>query len=145
MGHVLTSTRPFSRLSRNLRQPKHRYQPFWAVVRERYPQEKTISIKPGSNLKQKEFIDFLSNPYLSSSTHGENSIKVVENIDDLTIKGTDLFELEYNEAMRIKGNKILHKVFFDNGKAILEKDVNDLFGEKMIYKNYSEKSAKVKG
>lgn len=119
--------------------------PFWAVVRERYPQEKTISIKPGSNLKQKEFIDFLSNPYLSSSTHGENSIKVVENIDDLTIRGTDLFELEYNEAMRTKGNKILHKVFFDNGKAILEKDVNDLFGEKMIYKNYSEKSAKVKG
>lgn len=118
--------------------------PFWAVVRERYPQEKTISIKPGSNLKQKEFINFLNNPYLSSSTHGENSIKIVENIDDLTIKGTDLFELEYNEAMSTKSNKILHKVFFDNGKAILEKDVNDLFGEKMIYKNYNEKPVKVK-
>lgn len=118
--------------------------PFWAVVRERYPQEKTISIKPGSNLKQKEFIHFLSNPYLSSSINGENSIKIVENIDDLTIKGTDLYELEYNEAMSTKGNKILHKVFFDNGKAILEKDVNDLFGDKMIYKNYNEKPVKVK-
>ena len=41
--------------------------------------------------------------------------------------------------MSTKKNKILHKVFYDNGKAIFDKDVNELFGNKMIYKSYNEK------
>ena len=50
-----------------------------------------------------------------------------------------MYELENHRVKRTKNNKILHKVFFENGKAIFEKDINDLFGNKMIYKNYSEK------
>ena len=102
-----------------------------------YPKDKEVTIKPGSKINTKDYNDFLRNPYLSSTS--DTSIKAIENMDNLDIKGEDLYELEYQGAMSSKNNKILHKVFFDNGKAIFEKDINDLFGNKMIYKNYSEK------
>lgn len=111
--------------------------PFWAIVKERYPKDKEVTIKPGSKINTKDYKEFLRNPYLSSTS--DTSIKAIENMDNLDIKGEDLYELEYQGAMSSKNNKILHKVFFDNGKAIFEKDINDLFGNKMIYKNYSEK------
>ena len=111
--------------------------PFWAIVKERYPKDKEVTIKPGSKINTKDYKEFLRNPYLSSTS--DTSIKAIENIDNLDIKGEDLYELEYQGAMSSKNNKILHKVFFDNGKAIFVNVINDLFGNKMIYKNYSEK------
>ena len=39
-------------------------------------------------------------------------------------------------------NRILHKSFVDNGKVIMYKDVNNLFGHKTIYKNYSGRNKK---
>ena len=112
--------------------------PFWALIKEKYPKDKEISLKPGCNIDFQEYQGFLKNPYLLSESGG-NCIKTIENIDNLNIKGENLFELEYNDAMSTKKNKILHKVFYDNGKAIFDKDVNELFGNKMIYKNYNEK------
>ena len=32
---------------------------------------------------------------------------------------------------------IINNVFVDNGKVILYKDVNDIFGNETIYKNYN--------
>ena len=44
--------------------------------------------------------------------------------------------MEFKREMSTKGRKILHKAFIENGKAILNQDINTAFGEKTLYKNY---------
>ena len=41
--------------------------------------------------------------------------------------------------MSTKGRKILHKVFVENGKIISEQDINNIFGDATLYKNYDNK------
>ena len=108
--------------------------PLWSLVVERYPKIKEMSVKSGYNLNNKDFNDFKRERNLSSA----NSIKLrsVENLDKINIKGEKLFNVEYNREMSNNTRKILHKVFIDNGKVILYKDVNDMFGNETIYKNY---------
>lgn len=108
--------------------------PLWSLVVERYPKIKEMSVKSGYNLNNKDFNDFKRERNLSSA----NSIKLrsVENLDKINIKGEKLFNVEYNREMSNNTSKILHKVFIDNGKVILYKDVNDMFGNETIYKNY---------
>ena len=38
--------------------------------------------------------------------------------------------------------KILHKVFIENGKEILDTDINEVFGPETIYKNYPKEIIK---
>ena len=45
--------------------------------------------------------------------------------------------------MASPGNKLLHKAFVDNGKLIFDKDINGIFPNKTIYKNYYNKSDKL--
>lgn len=108
--------------------------PLWSLVVERYPKMKEMSVKSGYNLNNKDFNDFKRKRNLSSA----NSIKLrnVENLDKINVKGEKLFNVEYNREMNNNISKILHKVFIDNGKVILYKDVNDMFGNETIYKNY---------
>ena len=108
--------------------------PLWSLVVERYPKMKEMSVKSGYNLNNKDFNDFKRKRNLSSA----NSIKLrsVENLDKINVKGEKLFNVEYNREMSNNISKILHKVFIDNGKVILYKDVNDMFGNETIYKNY---------
>ena len=61
----------------------------------------------------------------------------MENLDKVNISGKKLFNVEYNREMSNNNSKILHNVFVDNGKVILYKDVNDMFGNETIYKNYN--------
>ena len=45
--------------------------------------------------------------------------------------------------MSTKGRKILHKAFVENGKAVLNQDINTVFGEKTLYKNYENANKNV--
>ena len=110
--------------------------PLWSVVVEKFPENKEISVKPGYNLNNKEFKDFKRN---LSSLNSER-LKNVENLDSLNIKGENLYNLEYKREMGNKNKKILHKVFVDNGKAVFYNDINDLYGNSTIYKNYRNSS-----
>ena len=97
--------------------------------------QKELSVKPGYNLNQKEFLKFSKDIKLGNLSN-DNNVKGIKNLDDLNVVGNNLLELEYKREMSTKGRKILHKAFIENGKAILNQDINDVFGEKTLYKNY---------
>ena len=108
--------------------------PFWGVVVERYPHRKELSVKPGYNLRQKEFVKFSRD--MNNINKNRNNVNAIKNLDDLNVIGNNLFDMEYKREMSTKGKKILHKAFIENGKAILNQDINTVFGEKTLYKNY---------
>ena len=110
--------------------------PFWGIIVERNPNPKELAIRPGYNLNRKEFINFEQNENIQKNKVHLNNIK---NLDELKVKGSNLFNLEYNREMSTKGRKILHKAFVENGKTILNKDINKIFGEETFYKNYENK------
>ena len=96
-----------------------------------------MSVKSGYNLNNRDFKDFKRKINLSSLN--SSKLKTVENLDKMCIKGKNLFNVEYDREMSNNSSKILHNVLVDNGKVILYKDVNDLFGNETIYKNYNLK------
>ena len=110
--------------------------PFWGVIVERCPEEKETAVRPGYNLNQKEFKKFVKNKNIQKN---KEYVRGVENLDDLKVKGSNLLDLEYKREMSTKGRKILHKVFIENGKTVLEQDINKVFGEETIYKKYENK------
>ena len=107
--------------------------PFWGVIVERCPEQKEKAVRPGYNLNQKEFEKFSKNKNIQKNS---KSLNIIKNLDDLNVNGTNLLDLEFKREMSTKGRKILHKVFIENGKTILDKDINNLFGEETLYKNY---------
>ena len=115
---------------------RNEHNPLWVNVREKYPLQKVLSIKPGYDLEYKDFVDFKKNQFLPESSF--DNIKAVENLDDIEIKGKDLYKIEYKRELEDKNNKILHRVFFDNGKLIFDKEINETFGNETIYKNYEK-------
>lgn len=112
--------------------------PLWSIIVEKYPISKEVSVQSGFSLDNKDFRDFLKKR--NNDEKSNEKIKKVENLDGISIKGKNLYELEYRREMSGNKNKILHKVLVDNGKAILYKDVNDIFGHQTIYKNYNERN-----
>lgn len=108
---------------------------FWTVVREKSPVVKVIAINPDIDIKNKEYTDFVRNPIFKLNENAKN-IRRIEGIDNLRVDGVNLLDMEYKNAMNSKNGKLLKSVLVENGKAILEKDVNDLYGYESIYKNY---------
>ena len=111
--------------------------PFWGILVERSPDDKEMAVKPGYNLNQKEFIKFINNKNIQKNKKYINNVK---NLDELNVNGTNLLDLEYKREMSTKGKKILHKVFIENGKTVMEHEINKVFGEETIYKNYENKN-----
>ena len=109
--------------------------PLWSIIVERYPITNEVSVKSGYNLDNKDFKDFIRKR--NNEPGSKAKIQKVENLDLIGIRGKKLYDLEYNREMSGNRSKILHKVFLDNGKAIMYKDVNDIFGHETIYKNYN--------
>ena len=114
--------------------------PLWSIVVERFPDIKEVSVQAGYNLNNRDFRDFKRKRNLSSLSSAR--LENVENLDKVNVKGKNLFNVEYDREMSNNNSKILHKVFLDNGKVILYKDVNDIFGDKTIYKNYNIRNKK---
>lgn len=112
--------------------------PLWSIVVEKYPITKEMSVKSGYNLNNRDYKDFKRKRNLS--TLNSAKLRTVENLDNLSVKGKKLFNIEYNRELSNNNCKILHKVFVDNGKVILYKDVNDIFGNETLYKNYNYRS-----
>jgi hypothetical protein len=110
--------------------------PLWSIVREKFPIINELCIKPGYNLNYKDYTEFKKNQFLPSSSF--KNIKTVENLEQLKIDGKDLYNIEYNREMSVKGKKIFYKGFFDNGNIIMNKDIEDYYPDKTLYKNYKE-------
>ena len=112
--------------------------PFWGVLIDKNPKYKELSVKPGYNLNQKEFLKFSQD--MNSVNKNKDNVSCIKNLDDLQVEGSNLLDLEYKREMSTKGRKILYKAFVENGKAILNQDINTVFGEQTLYKNYENKN-----
>ena len=112
--------------------------PFWGVLIEKNPKNKELSVKPGYNLNQKEFLKFSQD--MNSVNKNKDNVSCIKNLDDLKVEGSDLLSVEYKREMSTKGRKILYKAFVENGKLILNQDINTVFGEQTLYKNYENKN-----
>ena len=114
--------------------------PLWSTSVEKYPNIKEISVKSGVNLKIQDYKNFINNGKINLSK--EDNIKNVENLDNINIRGKKLYNLEYKREMSCDKNKILYKSFVDNGKIIMYKDVNSIYGHETFYKNYFGRNKK---
>ena len=108
--------------------------PLWSTAIEKYPDTKEITVKVGvnSDLNKKDEKDRM-NSY---------KYKKVGDLEKISITGKKLYDIEYKREMSSNCSRILHKSFIDNGKVIMYKDVNNLFGHETIYKNYSGRNKK---
>ena len=111
--------------------------PLWSIAVEKYPIIKEYVVKSGYDLDNKDYKDFTK-----KNVNNTEIIKKLENMDEISIEGKNLYNLEFKREMNNSNNKILHNVFVDNGKAILYKDVNYIFGHKTIFKNYNRRNSK---
>ena len=109
--------------------------PFWGFLVEKSPNYQQTSLRPGIDLKTRNFANFVEKAKASSEVN-KNNINSIKNLDDINIKGEDLFNLEYKREMSSKKKKILHKAFVENGKIVLNNDINKVFGKETFYKNY---------
>jgi hypothetical protein len=112
--------------------------PFWGFLIEKSPNMKQTSIRPGINLNNRNLQNFIKK---AKSFEGINDNKL-KNLDTINIKGENLLDIEYNREMSSNCSKILHKSLVDNGKVIMYKDVNNIFGYETIYKNYLGRNKK---
>ena len=100
--------------------------PLWSTAIEKYPDDKEITVKAGDDLEKKD----------NNELNTNDQLKSVDNLEHISIKGKKLYDIEYNREMSSNCSKILHKSLIDNGKIIMYKDVNNIFGYETIYKNY---------
>ena len=108
--------------------------PLWSIHIEKFPDTKEITYKSGINSE-------IGN---KDEKDGINSYKFKSfgDLEKISVTGKNLYNIEYKREMSSNCNRILHKSFVDNGKVIMYKDVNNLFGHKTIYKNYSGRNKK---
>ncbi len=112
--------------------------PLWSLVVERLPITKETSVRSNCDLNNNKDFNVFVRKLKKIKLHGMNNdnVKNVENLDEINIKGKQLYNVEYDREMSTNCSKIIHNSFIDNGKTIQFKDVNDIFGYKTIYKNY---------
>ena len=114
-----------------------RFVPFWSIVVEKCPKQKELIIRPGHIFYENERKEFKKKSNLSFG-YKNQYFQTVENLEDLSVNGKNLYNLEYKrEIIDSKNNKILHKVFFENGKAISTSEINNLYGNDTFYKDYT--------
>ena len=117
-----------------------RFNPFWSLIIEKCPRQKNLCLKPDYVLSEGEINELKKKDnYLNQNSEKSNQyLKTLENIDDLIVKGKNLYNLEYKrEIIDSKNNKILHKVFMENGKVISLAEVNKIYKNDIFYKDYN--------
>lgn len=114
-----------------------RFLPFWSLIIERSPKQKEMCVKPGHILNVNEINEIKKQNNKINFGNKNHYFKTVENLEDLSIEGKNLYDIEYKrEIIDSKNKKILHKVFVENGKAISSSDINNLYGHDTFYKDY---------
>ena len=116
--------------------------PLWSTVVEKYPDSKEISVKSEFNSEKRFDDDIIKNNKFNLIDN--DKIKDFENLEKINIKGKNLYNLEYDREMSSNRKKIWYKAFVDNGKMIMYKDVNRIFGNETIYKDYFGRNKNIK-
>ena len=112
--------------------------PFWGFLIEKSPNMKQTAIRPGLKLNDRNLTNFIKKAK-SLKKFDDNSLS---NLEEINIRGDNLLDFEYNREMSSKKRKILHKAFVDNGKVVLNSEINNLFGKETFYKDYEKKNTR---
>ena len=115
--------------------------PFYSYYTEKGNDVKETSVKPGINLNSK-YIKKVIKEVKTSNSLSDYKINRLKNLDEIKIIGNDLLDVEYKREMGNKNKKVLHKAFIDNGRIILNTEVNNVFGKLTFYKNYDKNNYK---
>jgi hypothetical protein len=116
--------------------------PFWGYLVEKSPNCQLTSLRPGIDFRSRNLSNFIKRAK-ARSEFNENSINSIKNLDNIDIKGKNLLNLEYNREMSSKRKKILHKAFVENGKIVLNTDINNVFGKETFYKDYDKNDSNI--
>ena len=116
--------------------------PLWSTVVEKYPDSKEISVKSEFNSEKRFDDDIIKNNKFNLIDN--DKIKDFENLEKINIKEKNLYNLEYDREMSSNRKKKWYKAFVDNGKMIMYKDVNRIFGNETIYKDYFGRNKNIK-
>lgn len=108
--------------------------PFWGFLIEKSPNMRQIAIKPGLKYHNRNFKNFIKKAKSLRTFDDDN----INNLEAINIRGNNLLDVEYNREMSSKKRKILHKAFVENGKVVLNTEINSLFGQETFYKNYGK-------
>ena len=111
--------------------------PFWSYLIEKGPKDHQTWVRPGLDLDNRNFVKFLKKVKTNTDIN-EDNINSVKNLDEINVKGKNLLKLEFDREMNSKKKKILHKAFVENGKIVLNTDINKVFGKETFYKNYDK-------
>ena len=112
--------------------------PFWGFLIEKSPNMRQTAISPGLKLNDRNLTNFIKKAK-SLKKFDDNSLS---NLEGINIRGDNLLDFEYNREMSSKKRKILHKAFVDNGKVVLNSEINNLFGKETFYKDYEKKNTR---
>lgn len=111
--------------------------PFWSPIIEKSNDLQVTSVKPGINLNN-NYIKKIIKDIQTTNSLNECKINRIKNLDEIKVIGDDLLDIEYKREMGSQKKKILHKAFIDNGRIILNTEINNVFGKKTFYKNYDK-------
>ena len=113
--------------------------PLWSTSIERSPDKKEIQVKSSFNFEETNNKELITTDKLNVIENDR-----IKDLEQINVKGEKLYDFEYNREMSNNNKKIWHKSFIDNGKVIMYKDVNDIFGYETIFKNYNGRNKKNK-
>lgn len=111
--------------------------PLWSTSIERSPDKKEIQVKSSFNFEETNNKELITTDKLNMIENDR-----IKDLEQINVKGEKLYDFEYNREMSNNNKKIWHKSFIDNGKVIMYKDVNDIFGYETIFKNYNGRNKK---
>lgn len=111
--------------------------PLWSTSIERSPDKKEIQVKSSFNFEETNNKELITTDKLNVIENDR-----IKDLEQINVKGEKLYDFEYNREMSNNNKKIWHKSFIDNGKVIMYKDVNDIFGYETIFKNYNGRNKK---
>ena len=112
--------------------------PFWGFLVEKSPNMRQTSVRSGMQINNRNLKNFIKKAK-SLKKFDDNCLN---NLEEINIRGDNLLDIEYNREMSSKKRKILHKAFVENGKIVLNTDINTIFGKETFYKDYDNKNTR---
>ena len=109
--------------------------PFWGFLVEKSPNMRQTSIRSGVQINNN-----LKNFIKKAKSLKKFDDNCLNNLEEINVRGDNLLDIEYNREMSSKKRKILHKAFVENGKIVLNTDINTVFGKETFYKDYDKNS-----
>ena len=117
--------------------------PFWVSVREKVPGNNELVRKP--RLKSYDcYESYINNPSMKNNLIKSQSMKEIDSLNNLEIKGTSLLDFEAENEAKIPGKKIMYKrnqldtLAFISNQVEYDKNCKKILSDKLFAENYNK-------